>query len=178
MQLLWDPHRLVFLDETGLNTKMSRLYGRSKKGSRCYSSVPHGHWNSSTFIAALRYDRIEAPLLIDGAMDGAMFLGYIEQQLLPTLNRGDIVICDNLPAHKAAKVRKVLEAEGAYLLYLPAYSPDLNPIEMAFSKLKSLLRQIAARTWDELLECLESVLDAFTSQECANYFEHCLYVNS
>lgn len=178
MQLLWDPHRLVFLDETGLNTKMSRLYGRSSKGSRCYSSVPHGHWNSSTFIGALRYDRIDAPLLIDGAMDGAMFLGYIEQQLCPTLNRGDIVICDNLPAHKVAGARKAIESVGAYLLYLPAYSPDLNPIEMAFSKLKALLRQIAARTWDELLECLQSVLAAFTSKECANYFEHCLYVKS
>jgi transposase len=176
MQLLWDPHRLVFLDETGLNTKMSRLYGRSSKGSRCYGSVPHGHWNSSTFIGALRYDRIDAPLLIDGAMDGTMFLGYIEQQLLPTLNRGDIVICDNLPAHKVAGVRQAIESVGAYLLYLPAYSPDLNPIEMAFSKLKALLRQIAARTWDELLACLKSALAAFTSKECANYFEHCLYV--
>lgn len=178
MQLLWDPHRLVFLDETGLNTKMSRIYGRSEKGTRCYGSVPHGHWNSSTFIGALRYDRLEAPLLIDGAMDGAMFLGYIEQQLCPTLAPGDIVICDNLPAHKVSGVRKAIEAVGAQLLYLPAYSPDLNPIEMVFSKLKALLRKIAARTWDELLDSLEDVLDSFSPQECSHYFEHCLYVNS
>lgn len=178
MQLLWKPERLVFLDETGLNTKMSRLYGRSPRGSRCYTSLPHGHWNSSTFIGALRHDRMDAPLLIDGAMDGAMFLGYIQQQLLPTLSPDDIVICDNLPAHKISGVRMAIESVGAQLLYLPAYSPDLNPIEMAFSKLKSMLRQIGARTWEELLKALDALLDRFSPEQCHHYFEHCLYVKS
>lgn len=178
MQLIWEPERMVFIDETGLNTKMTRLYGRSLKGTRCHASVPYAHWNSSTFVAALRHDAITAPLLIDGAMDGAMFLSYIEKELVPTLKPGDIVVCDNLPAHKVSGVRKIIESAHAQLLYLPAYSPDLNPIEMAFSKLKNLLRSRSCRTWDQLLESLDEVLDSFLPQECSNYFEHCRYVST
>ena len=120
---------------------MTRLYGRSEIGQRCEGYAPHSHWNSSTLLAALRYDQITAPLLINGALDGTMFLGYIEQHLVPTLNKGDIVICDNLPAHKIKGIRKAIEKKGAFLVYLPAYSPDLNPIEMAFSKFKSFHAQ-------------------------------------
>ncbi|MEM9445968.1 MAG: IS630 family transposase [Verrucomicrobiota bacterium] len=137
-QLLWNPRKLVFLDETGVNTKMSRLYGRALRTERCHDQVAHGHWNSSTFLAALRYNAMTAPLLIDGAMDGKMFVGYIEQHLCPTLKEGDIVICDNLPAHKVKGAREAIEAVGGELVYLPAYSPDLNPIEMAFAKFKAL----------------------------------------
>jgi transposase len=138
--------------------------------------VPHGHWHSSTFVAALRHDKMAAPLLIDGAMDGTMFLGYLRQQLIPTLTPGDIVICDNLPAHKVSGVRQAIQSAGACLCYLPAYSPDLNPIEMAFAKLKALLRQAAARTWDQLLDSVAAAFDAFTPQDCRNFFRHCLYV--
>jgi transposase len=176
MQLLWPPQRLVFIDETRLNTKMCRLYGRSVAGTRCYGSVPHGHWHSSTFVTALCHDRIVAPLLINGTMDGTLFLGYVQQQLIPTLTPGDIVICDNLPAHQVSGVHQALEAVGARLLYLPAYSPDLNPIELAFSKLKALLRQIGSRTWYQLLTALNQVLDCFTPRQCQNFFDHCLYV--
>ncbi|MEM9445592.1 MAG: transposase [Verrucomicrobiota bacterium] len=119
-QLRWNPQRLVFLDETGVNTKMTPLYGRSLRGQRCQSHVPYGHWNSSTFLAALRHEKLTAPLLIEGAMDGAVFVGYIEQQLCPTLEQGDIVICDNLPAHRVKGVREAIEAAGAKLFYSPA----------------------------------------------------------
>lgn len=182
-RLLWksqqpslDPARLVFLDETGLNTKMSRLYGRSPRGERCQDAVPHGHWNSSTFLAALRHDRITAPLLIDGALDGELFLAYIQQELGPTLSPGDIVICDNLSSHKVAGVRQAIEDWGASLLYLPAYSPDLNPIEMAFSKLKTHLRKSAQRSFDGLLQALAHILDLFTPQHCLNFFRQANYV--
>lgn len=174
----WDVRRLVFLDETGLNTKMSRLYGRSPRGERCRASVPHGHWQSSTFIAALRHDRLTSPMLLDGPMDGASFLEYIKQVLAPELKAGDMVICDNLSSHKVAGVREAIESRGAELLYLPAYSPDLNPIEMVFSKLKAILRQKAARSFDALLSSTALALDRFSPNECLNFFRHANYASA
>ena len=137
-----DPARLVFLDETAANTKMVRLSGRCARGARLVGRVPHGHWKTITFVGALRCDGMTAPLVVDGAMTGPMFLAYVEQGLAPTLKRKDIVVMDNLPT----RVREAIEARGARLRYLPQYSPDLNPIEMAFSKLKAFLRKVAERT--------------------------------
>lgn len=174
----WDVRRLVFLDETGLNTKMARLYGRSALGERCVASVPHGHWQTSTFVAALRHDRITAPLLIDGPMNGETFLAYIEQCLCPELRPADMVICDNLPSHKVAGVREAVERSGATLHYLPPYSPDLNPIEMAFSKLKSSLRQAAQRTLEGLQHATAVALDSFTQDHCLNFFSHACYATN
>lgn len=156
---------------------MSRLYGRSAVGERCLDSVPHGHWHSSTFLGALRHDRFTAPLLIDGALDGAMFLGYVEQCLVPTLQPGDIVICDNLSSHKVRGVREAIEACGCGLHYLPAYSPDLNPIEQAFAKLKAHLRNAAQRTFEGLRLALAQTLDLFTPEQCLNFFKHANYAS-
>ena len=167
--------RLVFLDETGLNTKMTRLYGRAPVGERCQSAVPFGHWQTATFIAALRHDRLSAPWLIDGPMDGTLFLTYLERVLCQELRRGDLVICDNLSSHKVQGVREAIAACGARLRYLPAYSPDLNPIEMAFAKLKALLRQAAARDWESLLRATAAVLPSFTATQCRNFFRHARY---
>jgi transposase len=145
-QLDLDPTRIVFIDETAANTKMARLYGRAPRGERCRAPVPHGHWKTTTFTAGLRHDGIAAPMVLDGPMNGEAFLAYVEQALVPELRPGDIVIMDNLPAHKVHGVRQAIEAVGASLRYLPPYSPDFNPIEMAFAKLKALLRAAAART--------------------------------
>jgi transposase len=134
------PSKLVFIDETWVKTNMTRRYGRAKCGHRLVAAVPHGHWKTTTFVGALRCDGLTAPLAIDGAINGELFLAYVEQVLVPTLKRGDIVIMDNLRAHKIAGVREAIEAVGAKLLFIPPYSPDLNPIELAFSKLKALLR--------------------------------------
>jgi len=169
-QLDLDPEKLVFIDETGANTKMARLRGRAPRGERCRAGVPHGHWKTTTFTAGLRLSGITAPMVLDGPMDGAAFLAYIEQGLVPELKPGDIVIMDNLPAHKVGGVRKAIEDAGAGLLYLPPYSPDFNPIEMAFAKLKALLRKAAARTVDELWQAIAEALEAFTIEECRNYF--------
>ena len=169
-QLDLDPARLVFIDETGLNTKMARLRGRSPKGERCRAGVPHGHWKTTTFTGALRLTGMTAPMVLDGAMNGLAFLAYVEQALVPTLSRGDIVVMDNLPAHKAAGVREAIESVGAELRYLPPYSPDFNPIEMAFSKLKALLRAKAERTVDALWSSVGDLCALFKPQECANYF--------
>ena len=149
---------------------MARRYGRAPKGERCRASIPHGHWKTTTFVAGLRLSGMTAPCVLDGPMTGAAFLAYVEQMLAPTLNAGDIVIMDNLPAHKAGGVRAAIEAVGATLLYLPPYSPDLNPIEMAFAKLKALLRGVAARTIPALWQTIAAALDRFTPQECRNYF--------
>jgi transposase len=130
----------VFVDETAASTKMARRYGRAPRGERCRAPVPHGHWKTTTFAAGLRLDGLTAPLVLDGPMTGSSFLAYVEQMLAPTLARGDIVVMDNLPAHKVTGVRAAINAAGAELLYLPPYSPDFNPIEMAFAKLKALLR--------------------------------------
>jgi transposase len=162
--------RLVFIDETGASTKMARRCGRSARGQRCVAPVPHGHWKTTTFVGALRATGLTAPMVLDGAMDGAAFDLYLEQVLVPTLRSGDIVVMDNLPAHKRAKVRSLLAAAGAQLLYLPPYSPDLNPIEMAFAKLKAALRKAAARSRDALHTAITRALTAFSPIECKNYF--------
>jgi transposase len=144
-QLDLDPAKLVFVDATGLSTKMARLGGRSLSGQRCRSAVPHGHWKTTTFTSALRLSGMTARMVLDGPMNGAAFLAYVQQVLVPTLSSGDTVITDNLPAHKADGVRQAIEAAGGRLLYLPPYSPEFNPIEMAFSKLKALLSARAER---------------------------------
>lgn len=168
----------MFLDETCLNTQMVRRYGRAAAGARCVDHVPHGHWRTATFLAALRHDRLTAPLLLDGPLDGELFLAYLEQSLGPTLQPGDLVICDNLATHKVAGVREVLAARGAELRYLPAYSPDLNPIELAFAKLKTALRAAAAREGDELLRATAAALTTFTPEECANFLRHAGYATT
>jgi transposase len=165
-----DPERLVFIDETGASTKMARLRGRAPRGERCRAPVPHGHWKTTTFTGALRLSGMTAPMVLDGAMNGAAFLAYVEQVLVPTLQAGDVVVMDNLPAHKPAAVRAAVARAGATLLYLPPYSPDFNPIENAFAKLKALLRKAAARTIDELWDAIRDALPAFSPDECANYF--------
>lgn len=149
---------------------MARLRGRAPRGQRCRAAVPHGHWKTTTFTAGLRLEGLVAPWLLDGPMDGEAFLVYVHRVLAPALIPGDIVIMDNLPAHKVSGVREAIEAKSARLLYLPPYSPDFNPIERAFSKLKALLRKTAARTIDDLWHAIASTIDTFTSIECQNYF--------
>lgn len=173
-----DIKKLVFLDETGAATNMTRTHGRAPKGERCVASVPHGHWKTTTFIAGLRYRSITAPMVLDGPMDGAAFLAYVQEFLCPTLAPGDIVIADNLPSHKVAGVKEAIGAKGATLRYLPPYSPDLNPIEKMFSKLKALLRKAAKRTVSDLWDEIGRLLDAFSQSECENYFASSGYVCS
>lgn len=156
---------------------MVRRYGRAPCGQRLIASAPHGHWQTSTFLAALRQDEITAPCVIDGAINGETFLAYVQQSLVPTLTPGDIVIMDNLSSHKVVGVRQAIEAAGAMLLYLPPYSPDLNPIEQLFAKLKALLRKAAARTFETLVAAIAAALGAFTPGECANYFANAGYSN-
>lgn len=174
-QLDLDPARLVFIDETGLSTKMSLLRGRSLGGERCRSAVPHGHWKTTTFTGALRLSGMTAPMVLDGAMNGIIFRAYVEQVLVPTLTPGDIIVMDNLPAHKADGVRQAIESAGCQLLYLPPYSPDFNPIEKAFSKLKALLRARAKRTVEALWDTVGEIVALFKPHECANYFKACGY---
>ena len=154
---------------------MVRLYGRSQGGSRCVDHQPYGHWISSTFIAALRHDRLEAPMLLNGPMNADCFLGYVRQFLVPTLKRDDIVICDNLSSHKSAEVEQAIRAVGARIHYLPPYSPDLNPIEMLFSRLKGFLRQRATRTLADLTEALVQALSAISPSYCSHLFRHAQY---
>lgn len=165
-----DPALLVFIDETGASTKMARLRGRARRGERCRAAVPHGHWKTTTFTGALRLEGMTAPMILDGPMNREAFEAYIEQVLVPTLRPGEIVVMDNLPAHKPASVRAAIEAAGATLLYLPPYSPDFNPIENAFAKLKAKLRKVAARTIGSLWNAIGNALPSFTAKECANYF--------
>lgn len=167
--------RLVFLDETGADTKMARRYGWGPKSARVVSDVPFGHWPTTTFVGALRTTGLTAPLVIEGAMNSEIFLAYIQQFWLPTLRAGDIVVLDNLSSHKQSRVREAIESSGAQLRYLPPYSPDLNPIEQAFSKLKTLLRKHAERTVSGLWQRIGQLLDHFTPAECQNYFRHCGY---
>lgn len=164
-----DPGRLVFVDETGTSTKMTRRCGRSARGSRCIAPVPHGHWKTTTFVGGLRASGIDAPMTIDGAMDGPAFLAWVKAMLAPTLKPGDIVVMDNLPAHKGEAVREAIEAAGATLRYLPPYSPDLNPIEMAFSKFKALLKKAAARTVPALGEAIAGALTRISASDCQSY---------
>jgi transposase len=170
-----EPERLVFIDETGVNTKMARLRGRSPRGERCRASVPHGHWKTTTFTAGLRLNGLTAPLVLDGPMDGECFLAYVEQVLAPSLTPGDLVVMDNLPAHRVSGIKAAIECVGAKLLYLPPYSPDFNPIEQVFSKLKALLRKAAARTVDDLWAAIAAILKTFTAAECKNYFVNAGY---
>lgn len=170
-----NTHHLVFIDETGAQTNMARRYGRAPRGERLVSKVPWGHWKTATFIAALRWDRITAPAVFDGPMDGDCFLAYVEQVLAPTLEPGDIVVMDNLASHKVAGIKEAIEAQGATLRYLPPYSPDFNPIEQAIAKLKSHLRKEAARTFETLIQAIARTLNKFTPQECANYLTNAGY---
>lgn len=170
-----DVRRLAFLDECGAHTKLARLYGRAFRGQRVVDRVPHGHWKTTTFVGALRLSGFTAPAVIDGPMNGTVFLGYVEQQLTPTLQEGDFVIMDNLAAHKVAGVREAIERVGAQLVYLPPYSPDFNPIELAFSKLKTLLRAAAERTVEGLERRIGQLMERFDSSDCRNYFRHCGY---
>jgi transposase len=169
-QLDLDPARLVFIDETGASTAMARLRGRAPKGERLRAGIPKGHWKTTTFVAGLRLTGMTAPMVLDGPMNRSAFLAYVQQVLGPTLAPGDIVLADNLPAHKGPLVRKAIEAAGASLVFLPAYSPDFNPIENAFAKLKALLRKAAERTIRGLWRLIGQLIDTFTPQECANYF--------
>jgi len=170
-----DARRLVFLDETWTTTNMTRLRGRALRGQRVIDKTPHGHWKTTTFLSALRIDGLTAPLVIDGALDGPLFLAYVRQDLAPTLRAGDVVVMDNLASHKVAGVRQAIEARGAQLVYLPPYSPDFNPIEQVFAKLKSLVRSAKERTIEGLWHLLGSLLDRFSAPECRNYFRHCGY---
>ncbi len=164
-------HRLVFIDETSVNTKLYRVRGRSLKGERIHDTGPMGGWKTQTFIAGLRERSLVAPWVLDGPMNKAAFESYVETQLAGELNPGDVVILDNLSSHKSAKAAECLKAARCWFLFLPAYSPDLNPIEMAFSKLKAHLRRIGARTIEDLQDAIASVLDIFSPEECANYFD-------
>lgn len=170
-----DAERLVFIDETWASTNMTRRYGRCSRGRRLVMPVPHGHWKTSTFLAALRGDGLTAPTAIDGALNGELFEAYVRQQLVPVLRPGDVVVMDNLACHKRAGVREAIEAAGATLRHLPPYSPDLNPIEQVFAKLKALLRRAGERTVDGLWHLLGQSLDEFSPKECRNYIRHCGY---
>jgi transposase len=170
-----DPDRLVFLDETWASTNMTRRRGRCPAGQRLVMPVPHGHWQTTTFVAALRSDRLTAPMAVDGALTGDLFAAYVRKVLAPELRPGDVVVMDNLQCHKRAEAVRAIEAAGARVLYLPPYSPDLNPIENAFSKLKGLLRSAGERTVEGLWALLGRSLDAFGAQECRNYLRHCGY---
>jgi transposase len=171
-----DPGDLVFLDETWAKTNMTRSCGRAPKGERLIADMPHGHWKTTTFVAALSLRGLDAPLVIDGAMNGDLFVAYVKQILVPTLRVGQIVVMDNLSCHKRAGVREAIEAAGCRVLYLPPYSPDLNPIELAFAKLKALLRREENRTVAALQDYLGRVLDAFSPEECLNYMRHAGYL--
>ena len=170
-----DPARLVFIDETAANTKMVRLYGRCARGKRSVGHVPQGHWKTITFVAALRHNGMKAPSIVSGPMTGKKFLAYVERRLARILKPKDIVMIDNLPAHKAAGVREAIEARGAMLRYLPKYSPDLNPIEMPFSKLKAYLRKAAERTIPRLRRRIGRFARTLTTREASNYFRHAGY---
>jgi transposase len=166
-----EPHRLVFVDEAGTTTKMTRLRGRCLKGQRLRSKAPFGHWKTQTFIAGLRCDGLTAPFVVDAPMNRRIFETYVETQLAPTLEEGDVVIMDNLAAHKSPAAEKAIMAKGAWILFLPPYSPDLNPIEMAFAKLKAILRARAVRTIDALWQAIGHICDLFDPAECKNYFK-------
>ena len=170
-----DTTRLVFIDETAVTINMVRLRGRCPRGERLISHVPQGAWKTITFVAALRHNKMVAPMVLDGPINGAAFVAYIEQCLAPTLKRGDIVVIDNLPAHKVPGVKDAIEAAGATLQYLPQYSPDLNPIEMPFSKFKAFLRKVAERTVRGLCRRIRSFVPTVSPKECRNYFRHAGY---
>lgn len=170
-----EPDRLVFLDETWAKTNMTRTYGRSQRGTRLNASVPYGRWETTTFLGALRTSGFVSPLCVEGAINGPLFTAWVRQHLVPQLRPGDIVVMDNLSSHKTPGVVEAIESVGAEVRYLPPYSPDLNPIELAFSKLKKLLRDGAERATDKLWRLCGRVLDLFSESECRNYIHHCGY---
>jgi transposase len=167
----------VFVDETGASTKMARLRGRATRGERCVAAIPHGHWKTITFVGGLTLGGVIAPMTLDGAMHGAAFLAWVEQALAPVLSPGMIVVMDNLPAHKLDAIRRAIEARGAELRYLPPYSPDLNPIEMAYSKFKALLKKAAARTIPALETAIKDALTKIVPSDCKGYFAEAGYVS-
>ena len=173
-----DPARLVFVDETWTSTNMTRTRGRALGGVRLVMAAPLGHWKTTTFVAGLRAEGVVAPVVVDGAIDGDLFVAYVRQQLAPALRPGDVVVTDDLACHKRAGVREAVERAGCRLLYLPPYSPDLNPIELAFSKLKALLRKAGERTVDGLWRLLGRLVDAFPPEECRRYLSHSGYRNT
>lgn len=173
-----DPRRLIFLDETWLKTNMARLYGWARRGLRVIGRVPHGHWRTTTFVAGLRQDRVIAPMLIEGAINGPIFRAWVEQALAPLLSPGDIVIADNLRCHKVAGVREAIEARGAMILFLPPYSPDENPIEELFAKLKTVVHRLAPRSRNGLEAAVKQALELVSSDECANYLANKGYGHS
>ena len=170
------PKRLVFIDETGTTTKMTRLRGRARRGQRLRMTAPFGHWGTQTFIAALRHDGLTAPWVIDAPMNRRLFETYVETQLAPTLKPGDMVILDNLSSHKSEKAKAILKERGAWFLFLPPYSPDLNPIEMAFAKLKAHLRKAKARSIHTLWQAVGSICELYSPDECWNYLKEAGYV--
>ena len=171
-----DFNRLVFVDETGTNTAMTRTHGWGRKGKKLLAKAPHGHWMTSTFVAGLVHDGILAPQLLPCPMTGMIFQQWLEECLIPEMKQGSIVVIDNLPAHKVAGIRQCLEAAGMHLLYLPPYSPDFNPIEQVFAKLKALLRRMAPRSFDAICDAIKIILEKFTPNECSNYIRHSGYV--
>jgi transposase len=173
-----DPKRLVFVDETWASTNMTPIRGWSQRGKKLIGRVPHGRWRTMTFIAALRCDRIDAPYVLDGPINGLTFSAWVEQLLVPTLSPGDVVVMDNLASHKSKAVRQLIRAAGGKLLFLPPYSPDLNPIEQVFAKLKLLLRKAAERTVETSWKRIGSLLDAFPPHECANYLKGAGYASA
>ena len=172
-----DRNQFVFLDESGAKTNMTRLYGRALGGARCIDHAPHGHWKTMTMLSAIRAEGVmkDATVVVDGAMNSVTFLAYVEQFLVPALRPGDVVVMDNLSAHKGAGVREAIESAGCDLWYLPPYSPDLNPIEKLWSKVKAWLRRVSAATFDMLSDAIVAALNAVDSQECSNYFRSCGY---
>jgi transposase len=170
-----DARRLIFIDETWAKTNMTRLRGRALRGERLIDRSPHGHWKTSTLIAALGIEGVRCSTLVDGAVNADVFEAFVEQVLVPALRPGDVVVLDNLSSHKRARVRELIEAAGAELVFLPPYSPDLNPIEMVFSKIKQRLRSLACRTVEKLWSSMQSVLDEVTANDATNCFRHCGY---
>ena len=173
-----EPHRLMFIDETAVKTNMTRLRGRSPRGARLHGAAPFGHWRTQTFIAGLTADALVAPWIIEGAMNGEAFAAYVETQLAPALDPGTVVILDNLGVHKNARAAKALQDRGCWFLFLPPYSPDLNPIEMAFAKLKAHLRRAGARTFQALAKAIGDICNLFTPDECWNFLQHAGYAST
>jgi transposase len=172
---LHDARQYVFLDECGVTTDLLRRYGRSPRGTRLHDHTPCNHWETTTVIAALSVEGLRAPAVFDGPIDNVSFLAYVEQVLGPALRPGDVVVLDNLAVHKQPEVRTAIEAVGAHIRFLPPYSPDFNPIEQAFAKLKAFLRAARPRTFDRVAMLVAEALQLFTAGECANYVRHCGY---
>ena len=174
-QPLHNAGQYVFLDECGVTTDLLRRYGRSPRGTRLHDHTPCGHWETQTVIAALRVEGLGAPAVFDGPIDAVSFRAYVDQVLVPTLRPGDVVVLDNLAVHKQPEVRTAIEAVGAHIRFLPPYSPDFNPIEQAFAKLKAFLRAARPRSFDQVSALVATALELFKPEECRNYIRHCGY---